>query len=214
MLVDEVWLVVVLAVAATAFPVTDHRAWANAAATLLPALLLSFAQFALLLLGPVFRRQQRPRRMLCVLGCLGPFAWSLALGDVAGAPWLAAAAFGCAAVAAVLLLGVGFMELPTRTGAARWRRPAWGAAVLALLIASALALAPKDLLSASGDGATLQLLAWSLVVVLPLVVTLQAIVWRWALARWLRGEGWVPIHAVDRPVPMPAAPMDGAGQPS
>ena len=210
-LVDEVWLVVVLALAAAGFPATDHRAWAVAGPSLLMALALSLALFALLMLGPVFRRAGRPLLALSALGCLVPFAWALALGDVAGAPWLVVAGSGVAAVAAALLLGVGFVELPMRAGAARWWRPVAGASMLALLIGCALALAPDGMLWPTGDPATLRLLAWSAVITLPGVLALQTITWRWTLARWLRGQVLVPIHAVGRPLPAPP-PVEPVGR--
>ena len=213
-LVDEVWLVVVLALAEAGFPALDQRAWAGAAGTLLVALLLSVTQFALLLLGPVFRDARRPRRALGVLGLLVPLAWAVALGDVAGAPWWAAAAFGLVALVASLLLGAGFLGLPSSSGAARWARPAGGALVLAVLIAAGLALAPGRLLSPTGDPATLRLLGWSLVVVAPVLLALQVTAWRWALSRWLRGEPLVPIHAAGRPVPPPPVPATGPREPS
>ena len=199
-LIDEVWLVVVLALAATGFPATDNRAWAQAAPTLLAALTTSFAQFALLLLGPIFARPERIRRALIVLGCVVPFCWALALGDVAGASWLGASAYGVGALVATLVLGVGFVELPTRAGSARWWRPVAGAGLLALLIGSAITLAPSGVLTATGDTATLRLLAYTTVVILPGLCVLQVFTWRWALRRWIRGQVLVPIHARGRTV--------------
>ena len=261
-LVDEVWLVVLLVLPATGLGTPVEDGWRQAWLALLLAILLSSAQFALLLLAPVMRNVQGARRALAVTGTLLPVVWAVALGLAFDADPLLAGSYGVAALAAALTLGHGVLDrwgdesdvssagrrwpvLAGLTGAAlalagasAWAENAstsvstWvpvavagavtfsserqalvrvGVAAAALLALIGAAVASTDALRSDADPATLRIVVVTALLTLPVLIALQAWVWRLAVAAWAAQRPLQPVHA--RPVAVPVGatrPVDGS----
>ena len=235
-LLDEVWLVLLLAWVQTAFPALEHRLWGPGLwPVTLAAVLLSVAQFALLLLSPVLlpglsrgavggaspdhdrTADRRLQGLQAVVGVSVVLAWCGVLAGLADASATTTAVAAVLAAAAATLVGLAAQGWHERARGAAWSASGTGAAATALVGASgvvaltwaALVAADPALVSPGGGASTLRLLAWAAALTAAPLLAGQGLAWRWVL-RNPDATDWLAAIVPDRS--HPAGPTAGGSR--
>ena len=85
-----------------------------------------------------------------------------------------------------------------------------GVAATAVLALTGAALSASDVLTSQADAATLRIVAVAAALTLPVLLALQASVWRLTVNSWIARRPLQPVHARRDPVPVDAGePRDG-----